>query len=290
MTPLHRLESGVFLGSHAVSEGWVSRRRLQTGPFRRLVQNVYADVTLPYDHALKARGVALLLPELGALSGRSAACWYGAPFASVSDAVLVVVPEETDWRGPRGVQVHRTAVPVGQLAAGSTPVPMTTARRTAWDVAVFDGLHAAVAMLDAMVRAGHVTRAELRELERSGRGTWGSRRVARAFGLVDGLAGSPQESVLRVAMTLAGLPPPVAQFEIRTASGDWLGVVDFAWPEQRVVVEYEGAYHFDGLQIARDDVRYAALVAEGWRVLRVSHADMQDLPGLVERIRQLLGD
>jgi hypothetical protein len=56
-------------------------------------------------------------------------------------------------------------------------------------------------------------------------------------------------------------------------AGRWLAQVDLAWPEAKLVVEYEGAYHFQGTQIVEDDDRCARLVAAGWRVIRLSSAD-----------------
>ena len=90
-----------------------------------------------------------------------------------------------------------------------------------------------------------------------------------------------------MACALAGLPPPVPQFDV-VDDGVWLGRVDLAWPEQKVIVEYEGAYHFDGVQMARDDVRIARLVAAGWRVIRVAAHDLRDMDGVVRRIADAL--
>ena len=101
--------------------------------------------------------------------------------------------------------------------------------------------------------------------------------------LVDGRAQSPPESWVRVACVRAGLPTPVPQFVV-VAGREFLGEVDLAWPEHRLIVEYEGEYHFDGLQIAKDDRRYERLVAAGWRVIRLSAVDMRDMNAVVERI------
>jgi very-short-patch-repair endonuclease len=79
------------------------------------------------------------------------------------------------------------------------------------------------------------------------------------------------------------LPAPVPQYEV-VQDGQWLARVDLAWPEARLIVEYEGEYHFDGLQIARDDVRLRRLVAAGWRVIRLSAADLRDMDAVVRRI------
>ena len=60
-------------------------------------------------------------------------------------------------------------------------------------------------------------------------------------------------------------------------AGVVLGWVDLAFPEERLAIEYEGAYHFEGAQIVRDDARFARLIAAGWRVIRLSAADLRDL-------------
>ena len=45
---------GVFLGSHALAAGVVTKKQLRL--YRRLLQNVYADPGLSSDHQLHARG------------------------------------------------------------------------------------------------------------------------------------------------------------------------------------------------------------------------------------------
>jgi hypothetical protein len=140
-----------------------------------------------------------------------------------------------------------------------------------------------------MVRAGTLDMAALRGLAQQGAGRWGSRKVAAATDLVDPRSESPPESWVRVACALAGLPAPHPQFDVVDA-GVWLGRVDLAWPEQKLIVEYEGAYHFDGVQIARDDVRIARLVAAGWTVIRLAAHDLRDMDGVVRRIADALRD
>jgi hypothetical protein len=275
---------GVFLGSHAVAAGAVSAKQLKSGLYRRLLHNVYADPALPADHELYARAAALVMPDDGVLGGRSAACWFGAPFASAQDPVLVVVPRDSPWRGPRGVRVHRTVVADGDVVSlEDGGIRVTTALRTAWDVAALETVPNAVAILDGMVAAGRLDLAHCRRMADGARGRWRTSRVAKVLPLVDGRSQSPPESWVRVACMRAGLPAPVPQFAVVVA-GEFLGQVDLAWPEQRLIVEYEGAYHFDELQIHRDDRRYQQLVAAGWRVIRLSAADLRDLDAVVARI------
>ena len=111
---------GLFIGSHAVSEGWLTKRQLDSGPYRRVLRNVYASPDAVVDHRLKARAAALLMPAAAAIGGRSAAAWLGAPLSLPTDPVLVVVPPDCRWKGPRGVQVHRTGFSSRELWRATT--------------------------------------------------------------------------------------------------------------------------------------------------------------------------
>jgi hypothetical protein len=273
---------GVFVGSHAVALGALTEHQLRTRGYRRLTTGVYADPGLPFDHRLRCRGVALLLPRGAAIGGHSAAAWHGAPFAGVHDPVTVLRPAEVEWKGPRGVRVHRTDVDATEVSAADD-VPVTVPLRTAWDTAALEPLRTAVAALDGMLRAGSVTTGQLVGMVEGGANRWGVRRVRRAVALVDPRAESPPESWVRVALVVAGLDP-VPQYEVRD-DGAFLGRVDLAFPEARVAVEYEGAYHFADGQVVRDDVRYARLRAAGWTVVRVTAADLRDLDAVVTRVR-----
>jgi hypothetical protein len=94
------------------------------------------------------------MPSDAAIGGRSAAAWWGAPFASATDPVLVVAPKGSSWDGPTGVRVHKTALGPGEVLTGDHDVRITTARRTAWEIATLEPLMTAVALLDGMLRVG----------------------------------------------------------------------------------------------------------------------------------------
>lgn len=284
MTNYVRFLGGVFIGSHAVAEGLLTAGQLRSRGYRRLVHGVYADPGLPFDHRLRCRGAALLLPPGAAIGGHSAAAWYGAPFAGTFDPVTVVSPPAVEWKGPRGVRVHRSRSPF-DVIAHTDDVPVTTALRTAWDTAALEPLGTAVAALDAMVRFGAVGLDELATMARAGTGQWGVAKVRRAVELVDPRAQSAPESKVRVALVLAGLNP-VPQYEV--CGGDRPIHADLAFPEARIAIEYEGAYHFEGDQIVRDDARYARLRDLGWTVIRLAAADLRDLDKVVARVRAAL--
>jgi hypothetical protein len=292
VTTHRRFTGGLFVGSHAVAEGWLTRRQLDSGPYRRVLRNVYTTDDREIDHQLKARAAALLMPADAAIGGRSAAAWFGAPFSSPADPVLVVVPPDCRWTGPRGVQVHKTGLGRDELCSDGEGVRLTTARRAAWEIATLETVTTAVTLLDGMVRyamleGGDVTEQVLAHDFAQRRGRWGSRKANVVVPLVDGRAMSPPESRLRVACHFAGLPQPIPQFHV-VAGGVFLGQVDLAWPEARLVVEYEGEYHFEGLQIAKDDGRYERLTAAGWRVIRLSSFDLRHMDGVIARVREHL--
>ncbi|MGY1618808.1 endonuclease domain-containing protein [Geodermatophilus sp. SYSU D00691] len=293
MTSHRRFSGALFIGSHAVAEGLLTRRQLAAG-YRRVLHNVYADPSLVHDHELRTRAAALLMPAEAVIGGRSAAVWFGAPFSSAVDPVLVLAPPAHPWQGPRGVQVHRSEFREDEVWATGDGVRLTTAVRTAWEIATLEPLLTAVALLDGMLRQGKVEGGGLTEADLVGevlrrRGQWRSRRANAVLPLVDSRAMSPPESKVRVMCHLGGLPHPVPQYEV-VEDGEFLGQVDLAWPGAKLIVEYEGEYHFDELQIRRDDRRYERLVRAGWRVIRLSAVDLRDLDGVVERIRAALGE
>ena len=86
------------------------------------------------------------------------------------------------------------------------------------------------------------------------------------------------ESEARLAMIDGGLPMPVLQYEIVDGNGD-LRRVDFAWPEQRIAVEYDGLdWHTGDDAMRRDRKRTAALMDVGWIVIVILFDDVRYRP------------
>ena len=64
--------------------------------------------------------------------------------------------------------------------------------------------------------------------------------------------------------TGSGLPAPVAQYRVTDDRGRIARDVDFAWPDRRVVVEYDGQWHAEPEQVGSDRRRLNRLLAAGW--------------------------
>lgn len=87
-----------------------------------------------------------------------------------------------------------------------------------------------------------------------------------------------------------GLPDPVLDVEIRNSRGRLLGVTEIAYPEFRVLVEVEGDHHrVSRDQWNRDIDKYAAYVAEGYEVVRLTSAHIRgEHPTATAVVREVL--
>ncbi|MDB5733278.1 MAG: hypothetical protein JWQ03_3173, partial [Variovorax sp.] len=102
----------------------------------------------------------------------------------------------------------------------------------------------------------------------------GSRRARAACALADGLAESPQETRLRLLLGRSGLPMPIAQCRV-LHEGRFVARVDFGWRDRRLALEYDGLWHGEPGQFARDRERLNRLREAGWRVAFVTAADLR---------------
>jgi G:T-mismatch repair DNA endonuclease (very short patch repair protein) len=270
------LHGRVFRGTWAVDAGVLTAQQLRSGAWQQLRRDVYADAALAVDHRLLARGVSLVMPSAAALGGRTAAVLWGVEdLASATDPVDVVVPPGVRWTPGPGVRV-RSAPLAGDVVVGDGRWLRWTGRvRTAVDLVRGCVGDEAVVLLDRLVAARVVTLDEVRTavaaLAPGGRGVVTARRAAL---LADGLAESPPETRLRLLLHRSGLPRPVAQFEVRV-DGRFIARVDFAWPDRRLAVEYDGAWHGDPEQFMRDRRRLNRLAAAGWRVHFLTKEDLR---------------
>jgi hypothetical protein len=155
---------------------------------------------------------------------------------------------------------------------------------TAVDLVRFRSGDEAVVLLDHVVREGLVDLAAVRAALADREPCAGLARARRAARLADGLAGSHQETRLRLLMLRGGLPPAVAQFVVRDAGG-FVGRVDFAYPDLRLAIEYDGLYHAETRTFFADRRRLDRLTAAGWTVIHVTAEDMRNPDRLLARIR-----
>jgi very-short-patch-repair endonuclease len=277
----------VFRGSTAVRSGLLTRHQVHSSAWQRLFPDVYACTELAVTHELRTAAVTRLLLPGAVATGRSAAVLWDVALAEATDDVEVTLPPAARAGAVPGVRVTRRVLS-GSETTTRRGTPVTSPIRTALDLGRIHPLDDAVIALDRFLATGLVFAEELRTAAAGATGR-DCRRIRHAASLADGLAGSPQETRVRLLLHRSSLPDPVAQFRVRDGRGRHLARVDFAWPEHRLALEYDGTWHGEPGQFRRDRERLDRLTAAGWRVLFVTAADLRNPEALLARIADALG-
>lgn len=134
------------------------------------------------------------------------------------------------------------------------------------------------------------TLANLEDAVATWQGQNGAKTLRAALPFVRLRVRSPRETLLRLLLLDAGLPEPEINYWIYDDHGQFLTESDLVYPEEKVVIEYEGDHHrTDVRQWRKDIARREALEDAGWRVIRVSADDLDLYPDrLIARIRKAL--
>lgn len=167
---------------------------------------------------------------------------------------------------------------------------VTTPIRTWLDLAPMLSLHDLIAAGDHLIhwRLPQASPRDLAEAVLSRLDRRGRRKLSSALGLLNDRAESPQESILRVIVTLAGLPEPRINHEVTDRFGEFVARTDFIIDELKIVLEYQGDYHRTTKgQWRADMTRRSKLEALGWKVMELNADDLKDPDELVSRIRSL---
>lgn len=277
------LAGGPFRRDAALDQ--VSDEILEGASYQRLLRGIHA-VAGPITHEDRIRATRLAVPA-AVLGGISAVWVHGGDVAWPDEPVEIVLPRDRRVRSREYLNVRGDELLPAEVMS-SRFGRVTTPARTAFDVGRHDDPLRAVPLLDALVRATGLTRQQVEDVTSQHSGARLIRRLPEMLDLVDAGAESVRESQLRVILVEAGLPRPVTQHTVRTSDGLFVARVDLAWPELRVIVEYDGSHHDDPRQIARDRARLNALRAAGWTVLVVDRAQFARRDQMVAMIRRVL--
>ncbi|WP_309229451.1 MULTISPECIES: hypothetical protein [unclassified Blastococcus] len=274
-----------FLGWWAVDEGLLTPDQLRSSAWRAVFRGVYLHRDVTLTHEVRARAACVLLP-FAVVSGRSAAVLWGVELAAADDDVEVTVPPRSHPVRRPGLSVRRAALPPAERASRHG-MPVTSPEATAVRLAGLLSGDAAVVAVDRMVDSGQADLGRVRALAAVARGR-GAARARTACTLADGLAQSPPETRVRLLLRRSGLPAPIAQHRVVDDRGRFVARVDFAWPEQRIALEYDGRWHGEPGQFAKDRARLNRLTAAGWRVVFVTAEDLRHPAQLIARVAAAL--
>jgi very-short-patch-repair endonuclease len=228
-------------------------------------------------------------------SHRSAAALWELPSAR-RDVVELTCPR---WRRARhdDLIVHETTILAAEDHTVVDGIPCTSAERTLFDLARRTSPVMLDANIDAALRRDLVTLDHLvAVVERlATKGRPGAARFRAVIAERRGAGAAPAESVperlLAAALLRHGLPAPTLQYEVRAPSGEFVARVDLAYPEWRILIEYDSFEHHVGkLALVRDGVRRNALQELGFTVLTATAFDVRDsarrLAASIRRLRE----
>lgn len=228
----------------------------------------------------RARQVALTLPDPWAWSHLTAARLYRLPLPKrefldeplhVSRPTSATQVRRPGVLGHRGLE-HREVV---ELRGHRV-----TSEAWTWaDLASLPGISRTDLVIagDAFVARVPALLPDLRALAAGTEVRRGVRALRQAAALLRVGSGSPMESRARLVFADASLPEPELNGVISDEGGQFVARGDFVWRSAKVVVEYEGDHHrTDRRQWQHDIARTRLLEALGWKVIRITAADLHD--------------
>lgn len=269
----------VFIGSAAVAAGRVTKYDLRAR-YQRVLPDVYAPREPPLNLADRTSAAWLWSGGEAVITGLAATALHGAKWLGDDTAIELNWPDHKSRPGviTRDETLHDDEI---QSLRG---MRVTTAERTAFDIARRGRDVDTIQRLDALAAAAHFKLDDVQALVTRHPRLAGVRQVAPVLARVDAGAQSPKETWLRLVLIEAGFPPPVTQIPVLGTDGFPRYYLDMGWPELMVAVEYDGEQHRLDRAIYRDDlIRSEYIAAQGWSRIRVIAGDRR--PDIVRRVR-----
>ncbi|WP_311446490.1 DUF559 domain-containing protein [uncultured Rothia sp.] len=245
-------------------------QRIRRGAY---IYNHNAD-QLNSDDRLRVRCIAAdLVGFQGVFSHKSAAVLWGLDLLTVPQMLDAYSRSHCATDRER-IHRHKTAISPDEVTRlPGTSIMVTTVARTLQDCARSMPFREAVVLADSIMRRGLLEPCEVTEILLSLTGYGGSAGPLLAQA-VDASSESAGESLTRCLLMEHRLPLPVTQYPISCEGRNYR--VDFAWPEARVILEFDGEQKYvdhpgrDRQEAARD----RALTRTGWTVVHLTWADI----------------
>ena len=162
-------------------------------------------------------------------------------------------------------------------------LPAVTTARAALETTLLAGVERGLATVDSGLRKRLFTLDDLRRQERLMRHWPDALHLHVVRRLANPLSESVAESRCWHLFWRLALPAPVCQHPVYDVLGELIGRADFAWPELKLIVEFDGAVKYDGLlrpgetanqAVIREKRREDRMRAAGWTVIRLTWTDL----------------
>jgi hypothetical protein len=217
-------------------------------------------------------------------SHQSAALIHGLDMLHAPNAEAVWLTRRPGgYRGTSssGVTLHSAQLPRNHVMRRHG-VWVTTATRTAIDLARSLPFMDGVVVADAALRNGKTTEQGLAEVLRFCAGWPGNEQARRVVAFADELAESVLESCARVIFEEAGLPAPELQIGISDAAGNFIARVDFYWSKYRTAAQADGMSKYNDPQRAKMQIQQDNRLRDtGNKVVHFGWTELFQTPKLV---------
>jgi very-short-patch-repair endonuclease len=246
----------------------------------RLYPGVFRHPGAPATWRGDLRAAAVASAPHGTLSSRTAARIYGLP-GGRETPIEVACPR---WRRSQvsGLVVHETTFIDPTDVQLVDDLPVMRPERVAFELAsIYPSPGFIERVLQGARRQRLITYDSTQEtfdrLARRGRpGVVVFRAALERWRDTIGPTDSDMETRLVQALRRAGLPEPVTQYVVHDASGRFVARADAAYPQWRIVIEYDSKQeHSDEWSLARDASRRNRLLALGYQALTARHRDVK---------------
>lgn len=291
-TPLPLDQPKHFSVRDALERG-IPRSRLRARDLEQPWFGVRSVAGLPLSQLSRAAALLTRLPDHAVISDVSAAQLWELPLPPwVRDDSDIHVTYPSGRRAPdaEGVVGHQRRIADAEVVslAGTR---VTSLARTWCDLAAHLSLPDLVAVGDQLI-SNRAPKLDIADLERAV-----DQRVSRrgiqnlraALKLLDPCSESRPESLMRLAVVFAGLPPVLANVDLRDSRGRFVARPDLQFADWPLVLEYDGDQHrTDQRQWRRDVGRLSAIEDLGIQVIRATADDLPDFPRVIASCRRRL--
>lgn len=299
----------IFLRKDALARGMddkALRRGIKSGALVRVRHGAYAfaeawnDATAEERHLFRAAAVQRTSRCDGVLSHLTAAVCLGADVWDVPlEAVHVTRRDHKGGRREAGVVQHRGLLTGEEITTAGRWL-CTNATRSALDVTTIMDVEHALVVVSSLLTMGLTTKGDLLEAGKSMTHVPGSLTTDLVLKLADKRLTTAGEARSFYAFWREGLPAPEPQYEVRGEAGRLLAQLDFAWPEHKVWVEFDGISKYTKLLRAGEspsdvvvrEKKREDLVRRltGWICVRLVWSDLAHPDRIAAKIRQAMRD
>jgi hypothetical protein len=301
------LDGLVHLRRELLTDGYTDpqlRALVRDGTLHRIRQGAYVDGTVwrglseRDQYRLRIRAVLRTAHPSTVATHQSAAVEHGAPTWNISlDDVHTTRADGKGGRKEAGVVHHRGGLPDEHVEIVND-IPVSVAARCAVETVTVVQLEQALVVVNGLLHAKKLSLASLHDMVGQCRHWPRSISTNVLLLLADPRIESVGESRTSYLCWAQRLPRPEPQVDIFDADGVLVGRVDFAWPDRKVFLEFDGRIKYEKFRrpgetleefLLREKKRQERIsLLTGWTCVRITWGDLGNPVETARRIRHIL--